>query len=231
MQKNTIKQNFDRFKDAEWFDPNLRVIVGGLGNIGSYLTFFLSRLGYTIVGYDDDTVDAVNLGGQLYGYSSLGKKKTKAIAKTLEEYSLTKQTKFINKTERFKNTSDPAPYMFSCFDSMQSRNVMFYNWLSVAEKNAVKKPIFIDGRTTAETGIIFCVTLDNMHKYPDTLELDKVLPDLQCSLKATSHNGGMIGSLMVACFVNHIYNLKMKENIREVPFKVTYELPTLTFGE
>jgi tRNA A37 threonylcarbamoyladenosine dehydratase len=56
------KQTQERFKDAPFFNPNLSVIIAGLGGIGSHLSYILSRQGYDTYLYDFDTIDTVNVG-------------------------------------------------------------------------------------------------------------------------------------------------------------------------
>jgi hypothetical protein len=230
MKKAKIKQNFDRFKDMTWFSPQFKypIIIGGMGNIGSYLAFYLSRLGFKIYGYDNDIVEEVNFGGQLYSYSQIGKKKVAAVGELVKEFS--NSSKFVPMDELYLPDSMISPFMFSAFDNMESRATMFKNWRSplYAEDSAVQ-PIFIDGRTTIETGIIFCVTQKTANSYVETLELSKNLPDMACSAKATAHNGAIIASFMAGCFVNHLTNMKSKKEVREVPFKINYELPSMTF--
>ena len=53
-----IKANYARFKGADWFKivQDQEIVLAGLGGIGSYVSFFLSRLGpkYLYL-FDDDS--------------------------------------------------------------------------------------------------------------------------------------------------------------------------------
>ena len=62
----------------------------------------------------------------------------------------------------------------------------------------------------------------------DELFDDSEIEEERCSMKATSHCGAMIASYMVAVFNNYVANFIEKGNFREVPFKMYYDLPTLT---
>ena len=64
-----------RFNLADWYSPNLKIVIGGVGGIGSYLSFFLSRQEAELFVYDFDTIEEHNLGGQLYRTNDIGSKK------------------------------------------------------------------------------------------------------------------------------------------------------------
>ena len=49
-----------------------------------------------------------------------------------------------------------------------------------------------------------------------------------CSFKATSHCGAMVAGYMISTFNNYVANFKEKADLREIPFKMYYDLPTLT---
>ena len=52
-----------RFKDAPWFPvASEPVLIGGAGGIGSWLTFFLAKIGFSPIVYDFDTIEEHNLG-------------------------------------------------------------------------------------------------------------------------------------------------------------------------
>ena len=76
-----------RFKGAEWYSEDLenyRILVGGAGGIGSWLTYFLYKIGLNITIVDSDRVEEHNLGGQLLSGFDLGKYKTEAVANMLK---------------------------------------------------------------------------------------------------------------------------------------------------
>lgn len=58
---STVQQS--RFKDAPWFPKHDELcMVGGAGGIGSWLCYFLTKIGFKIHLYDFDTVEDHNLG-------------------------------------------------------------------------------------------------------------------------------------------------------------------------
>lgn len=52
----------DGFKDAPFFNPNLSVVIGGLGGIGSNVSYNLCRQNYEMFLYDFDSIEIHNLG-------------------------------------------------------------------------------------------------------------------------------------------------------------------------
>ena len=72
------------------------------------------------------------------------------------------------------------------------------------------------------------VNLDYYHE-EEFFEDDEV-PDAPCSFRATSHNPAIMAGLMVGVLNNKVTNKKMGQVFREVPYKIEYELPTMTFA-
>lgn len=220
--KITENTKHGRFKDAKWYDGNpLDIIVGGAGGIGSWASLFLARIGHNLYIFDNDTIDESNMAGQLYQVNQIGINKAEATKaniinftglKTVETYGL------------YDENSPTAPIVFSCFDNMRTRKLMFEKWK--AEEN---REIFIDGRMLAEVGMIFCVTKGQESNYEAELFDDAEVREAPCSFKATSHCGGLIGSLMVSGLNNYIVNKKMECDFNELPFKFTFELPLFNF--
>lgn len=210
-----IDNTKSRFRDALWFSKieqyKIPIIVGGVGGIGSWLTLFLSRVVSSetpIIIYDTDLVEEVNLAGQLYKITDIGKSKTNAVKKITEEFS--KNVNIITET-RYDNSSLSSPVMFSAFDNMAARRVMFDNW----KKESVKynESIFIDGRLLAEQLQVFFVTPERIPLYEKHLFTDDKVAELSCSYKQTSHFAATIAAKMVQGFTNWFI-----KDITELPF-------------
>ncbi len=220
MAERTINPRSVRFSDASWYRPNIDVMVGGAGGIGSWLSLFLARQECNIYLYDDDVIDETNLGGQLYASNHIGLSKADATAEVVNSFT----GKLIDKLGRYTPKSMTGPVVFACFDNMASRKLMFEDWL-----DCPKRQIFIDGRMLAENFQVIAVTADTIDRYAkEELFEDSEVEEERCSMKATSHCGAMIASYMVAVFNNYVANFIEKGNYREVPFKMYYDLPTLT---
>jgi len=209
-----------RFSDTPWFRPGIPVTIGGIGGIGSWLAFFLARQECDIYLQDMDIVDETNLGGQLYGSNYIGMSKENAMNSIIQNFSGNLE---VHQMGKWTEDSFPTPVMFSCFDNMAARKMMFNSW-----KKQSRRAIFIDGRMLCESAQVLAVTKGKEGQYEEELFDDSEVEDLECSLKATSHCGAMTASYMVAVFNNMVANTVKKSNFREVPFKILFELPTIT---
>lgn len=207
-----------RFSGLDWFKSEfepVRIVVGGQGGIGSWLTLLLSRVSNnaSIYCYDHDTIEQHNIGGQLFSHKDLGKRKAIAMHQMVKDYGI----KNINPlTQKFEEGSYFAPVMFSCFDNMKARKDMFETWLSTVTNDNEK--LFVDGRLLAENYEIYFVTPDKADRYRETLFDDNEIEDVPCSEKQTSHFAASIAADMIKGYTNWLSNRKY--DTREVPFKV-----------
>lgn len=224
MQKEetvNINNKHARFQDAQWYGEPLDIIVGGAGGIGSWTSMFLSRIGHSLYIFDNDTIDETNMAGQLYGVKQIGVNKAEATKQNIELFTDNKNT---NVFGLYDENSPTGPIVFSCFDNMKARKLMFEKWKAQEDRD-----IFIDGRMLAEIGMIFCVTKGKEADYEAELFDDSEVREAPCSFKATSHCGALIGSLMVSGLNNFIVNKKLGDDFRDLPFKFTFELPMFNF--
>ena len=223
--------NFDSFKDAPWFDDSYTVTIGGLGNIGSWTSLLLARMGYSLYLYDYDIVEARNVGSQFYCIDDIGKTKTLAMRDHINNLTSNYKINLFGKYERESLASD---IMISCFDNMKARKLMFEKWLEYQTSKKVRHPkevnIFIDGRSQAEVGYVFTVkSRSEAKRYKEYLFQDDDIPDAECSFKSTSHNGSMIASIITTTLANHITNKKTGKKGRVVPFMIDYQLPIVNY--
>jgi hypothetical protein len=217
-----MEAQYNRFKDALWFSENPEtVMIGGAGGIGTWLSFFLSRIGNNCVIYDDDLIEEHNMGGQMFKVKDLGIPKVNAISNIIYEFCGKTPHIFNEKIDR----NSPTHYfMFSAFDNMKARKDMFEVWKK-SIPNCPVTPIFIDGRLELEQLQIFCVTPDKIEEYEKYLFDDDEVEDAPCTLKQTSHCAAMIGSLMTAFFTNHLTNIHEREKVRDIPFFYEFFIP------
>ena len=219
-----------RFQGLDWYSQDNApvVVVGGAGGIGSWLSFFLARANFNVILSDFDTVEEHNIGGQLFKRNQIGRYKAEAVGRNVSEFS----TNTIN-AQIVKITEETATheFMFSAFDNMDARRAMFKVWKR--SWNSMNRPIFIDGRLNAEQFQIFCVTPENADEY-ERIHLfnDSEVEDAPCSAQQTTHTAAMIAGHMVGFFTNHITNINLREEVREIPFMYEYFTPmNLTVSE
>lgn len=219
-----------RFQGLDWYSQDNApvVVVGGAGGIGSWLSFFLARANFNVTLSDFDTVEEHNIGGQLFKRNQVGMYKAEAVGRNVSEFS----TNTIN-AQIVKITEETATheFMFSAFDNMDARRAMFKVWKR--SWNSMNRPIFIDGRLNAEQFQIFCVTPENADEY-ERIHLfnDSEVEDAPCSAQQTTHTAAMIAGHMVGFFTNHITNINLRDEVREIPFMYEYFTPmNLTVSE
>lgn len=233
MDNITAPVYHERFKDAPWYGKKEIVTVGGAGGIGSWLTLFLSRIGHEILLYDFDTVEPVNLGGQLYGMRHVGKTKTDALASVVDMLC---GEHLIHQMGRFgtgpNENAIVSNICFLGFDNMDARKLMAEAWFKHQESKKSRVPgevnILIDGRMEAETGMVYAITspADYKRYMENDMFADSDVPMAPCSYRGTTHNGARMASEMVNVLNAHIANKRRGQIIREVPYKIEYELPT-----
>lgn len=209
-----VDEATSRFSSAIWYEniQKKTVILAGVGGIGSYIGFLLARMKpASMFIYDDDIVEAVNMSGQLYGQSDLGRSKVSALADMIRNYAGYSSVFAIN--ERFTNESEASDIMICGFDNMAARKLFFNKWLSHVQSKPEeerKNCLFIDGRLAAEEFQVLCIKGDdeyNINRYSNEyLFSDAEADETICSYKQTTFCANMIASYMVNLFVNFCAN-------------------------
>lgn len=232
-----IDESTSRFSGAEWFQEiqKARIIVAGCGGIGSNLIFQLARMapaGITI--YDDDTVERVNMAGQLFSIHDLTKAKVNAIADMVYNYTNMSRMQAIK--ARFEADTEAGDIMMCGFDNMAARKIFFNAWKSHVESKPVEernKCLFLDGRLSIDTLQILCIKGDdsyNMKRYSNEfLFLDSQADATVCSMKQTTYLACMIGSLMVNLFTNFVAGTLDPVIPYDLPFFTEYDAQNMLF--
>lgn len=206
-----------RFSGATWFKAGPQdLIIGGVGGIGSWLALFLGRIGHNLHLFDGDLIEEVNLAGQFYNNSQVGILKVKAVEDNIKAFC--NNQVYINTW--YTSDSLTGPFVFSAFDNMKARKLMFEKWAEQEDRE-----LFIDGRLLMEVGTVFCVQKGQEDLYRETLFDDEELAELPCNYKATSHCGAFIGSLMTSMFNNYLTNKVIGAEASSVQFQTDFNLP------
>lgn len=229
-----VSEETSRFSSAIWFEEiqKQNVILAGLGGIGSYVAYLLSRLQIgNLHLFDGDIVESANMSGQMYGHSVIGCNKTTACANNLLEFSSFYR---YNLLSRYTESSIAGPIMICGFDNMQARKTFFNRWEDYCNNaSRLDNLLFIDGRLAAEEFQIFCIKGNDFYHrnlYRERfLFSDREAEQTICSYKQTTHCANMIASFMVNLFVNHIANQCNPLMERPVPFYTMYDSERMFF--
>ena len=230
-----VDEATSRFSSAIWYDNIKKKIVtlAGVGGIGSYVGFLLARMkpAFMFI-YDDDIVEAVNMSGQLYGQSDLGRPKVSALAGMIRNYA--GYGNVFAMIERFTDESEASDIMICGFDNMAARRLFFNKWVNHVQSKPEeerKNCLFIDGRLAAEEFQVLCIKGDdeyNINRYNDEfLFSDAEADETICSYKQTTFCANMIASYMVNLFVNFCANQCEPIIDRDLPFLTTYNAETM----
>lgn len=230
-----IDNTTSRFSSAIWYEniQKKTIILAGVGGIGSYVGFLLARMKpASMFIYDNDIVEDVNMSGQLYGYSDLGRPKVTALTEMIRNYASYGSVFAIN--DRFTNDSEASDIMICGFDNMEARKMFFNEWLAHVDSKPVKERancLYIDGRLAAEEFQVLCIKGDdefNINRYANEfLFSDAKADETVCSYKQTTFCANMIASYMVNLFVNFCANQCNPLIDRDLPFLTTYNAETM----
>lgn len=238
MENMTELESTQRFSSAIWHKKiqEQEIVLAGIGGIGSYVLFLLSRMKpRQIYAYDPDTVEYVNLAGQLYSKNDVGIAKVDSVTRMVHIYS--DYYGVSSYMERFTETSPTKNIMICGFDNMAARKLFYSRWKahvnSKVSEEEKAKCLFIDGRLNAEEFQVLCVTGNNpyaMQKYEsDWLFDDSQVEEAVCSYKQTTYMANMIGSVMVNLFTNFCANMCNPLIERDIPFISRYDGATMFF--
>jgi len=228
-------ESSSRFSSAIWFNEiqKQNVTVAGVGGIGSFVAFLLSRVKpNTITVYDPDYVDATNMAGQFYNASQIGISKIAAIVENIHNFSsYYSVNSFILK---FTEHSIWDKILICGFDNMEARKLAFdvwYNKVSMADENERKDYLLIDARLAAEELQVFCIQGNdtyNIENYKNNFLFDDSEAEHTiCSYKQTTFMSNMIASIVVNLFVNFVANKCEPIIDRALPFYTTYSAETM----
>jgi sulfur carrier protein ThiS adenylyltransferase len=230
-----VDEATSRFSSAIWYEniQKKTVILAGVGGIGSYVGFLLARMKpASMFIYDDDIVETVNMSGQLYGQSDLGRPKVSALAEMIRNYAGYSSVFAIS--ERFTDESEASDIMICGFDNMAARRLFFNKWVNHVQSKPEeerKNCLFIDGRLAAEEFQVLCIKGDdeyNINRYNNEfLFSDAEADETICSYKQTTFCANMIASYMVNLFVNFCANQCEPLIDRDLPFLTTYNAETM----
>lgn len=207
-----------RMSQAPWLSTenfDSRVHLVGLGGIGSWAMLALSKMGVWVHGYDMDTVEDHNIGGQLYGPGHDGMSKSGAMLNICSMLSDDFNTTATNLEVKDFSKLQDARIVALAVDSMRVRKQLYDSW----KKSSI--PHFIDVRMSSEVIHGYVVGRDeqSMSRYEASLFDDDAIPDEDCTFKATTYCGMMAGSVLASAVANILFN-------RPIPEPIALHLPS-----
>lgn len=232
-----LDESTSRFSGAEWYEKikNSRIILAGLGGIGSWCALQLARMTpASIVLYDDDVIEMANMSGQFYGSSDVGNYKVDAVIDSLHRY--TNISNVYGVRERFTSSTEAGNIMMCGFDNMSARSVFFQSWRnhvqSLSEEERAEC-LFLDGRLSIDCLQVFAIRGSdayNMKRYEEKFLFDDSQAEATvCSMKQTTYLACMISSFMVNLFTNFIAETLNPVLPYALPFFTEYDAQNMLF--
>lgn len=226
-----------RFHGAQWYRQIRKYYVSicGLGGIGSYVSYFISRLGVRgLEIFDMDRIESVNLSGQMFSTSDIGMEKTDAVKRLINKYS--PETHVHTRRGRItEETHIDNPIVITGFDNIEARRIVFNSWKEniMINPGIAEEALFIDGRLAAETLQVIAIRgtdLDRMEEYESKYLFNEedAIQEV-CSYKQTSHIAGMIGSIITSIFINFVNNKATGFDFSPVPFFTEFDAQIFNF--
>lgn len=226
-----------RFSGTEWYNAitEKRVVIAGIGGIGSNLAFQIARMHPAVLSlFDPDIVEEANMSGQLFGNGDIGKHKVSAMYEMLCNYA--PSPIIYTHRNRFLATNNPTDIMMCGFDNMEARKTFFNVWKNHVvslEDDRKKECLYLDGRLSIDMLQVFCITGDdtyNMQRYEqEFLFSDAEAEETVCSMKQTTYLASMIASLMTNLFVNFVANSLEPVIPYDLPFFTQYDAQNMLF--
>jgi sulfur carrier protein ThiS adenylyltransferase len=193
-----------------------RVAVIGAGAVGRQVALQLASIGVSsMLLFDHDTVDVVNLATQGYAPEQLGQRKVDATAGDCRR--LHPELRVTVHGERFRRSSarlllDAArpelrPVTFCCVDSITARAVV---WESVRHHSC----FFADARMTAEVVRVLASArpADDEH-YPMTLFNQGEAFAGACTSRSTIYCAAIAAALMVSAFTRWLRDIPPERDL------------------
>ncbi len=164
------------------------ILVVGAGNIGSWTTLGLTKIGFQGVSVlDHDSVEAHNTASQLYGMRHGGMSKVSALSDLVKNLT---STTVVPYEETWNGHG--ANIVISAVDSMMARKQIY-------EGIKKKSSWFIDGRMGGNLIYVYAIPTNDskaMSFYEGKLVDDDQTMDIPCSMQSISYNSMLVSGLI-----------------------------------
>jgi len=212
-----VETHFRQLDIVKPSELSLPITVIGGGAIGSFSVLALAKMGCSnITVWDDDTVEAHNVGNQLSGPSDIDKPKTEVLAeivKTLADIGIKQERR------KYLGQVTDSKVLIVVTDNMSTRKVAY-------ERARNESNFFIDGRMGAEFARIYSFEPFNntlASRYEKTLYDDSEAEDLPCSGRSIIYCPFTIAGLICA-------NVKKFVKGEKTPFEILFDIKQNLFS-
>lgn len=223
-----IKQDkITRWSGADWSSELKDITMVGAGGINSWTILNLSRIGHSLLLFDQDDVDETNVGGgQMFRTEDIGNNKCNSVVKICRQFGC---TNVIDSTQAHfeREVEEYIENICICgVDNMKARKEVFEAWMSGTDGIP---SLFIDGRLTMEMYEVFAIQRNKPEQIEDYrqrhLFSDAETVELDCTTKQSTFSAMGISSMITATLCNWLTNEKLQMEFREVPFYQRMYLP------
>lgn len=204
-------------------DFNDRINVIGCGALGSWLAFFLLKMGFMDVHvYDFDVVEEHNIPNQLFQESQINMKKTDALYGLygLSFDDISDRLTIHDITIDESNASSLTGVVFSCVDSMKARKSIYENCFKYGQATT-----WIEGRIGLFGAYVYSLDTKNSEvtdQYEATLYSDDDAEVSSCGVSQTALPAAVnCASIMLMQLIS-----KFRGNV--LLNKIEYSIPDLT---
>lgn len=166
---------------------NKRINVIGCGALGSWLIFFLLKMGFKNIHiYDFDVIEEHNIPNQLFKENQIKKNKTSAVDEIYKEFFTEDEDrlKIHNIKVTDENASSISGITFCCVDSMMGRKNIYESCYKYGQAE-----LWIEGRIGIFGGYIYTLNKKDSllyEEYEKTLYADEEAEVSACGISQTA---------------------------------------------
>ena len=215
----------DFTKQSELIDVNefkTPIHVIGCGALGSWLTFFLLKMGFkNVTIYDFDTIEEHNLPNQMFPEASIGLAKVDALNMLYNDFfdEEEKRLKIVNERMVPAIAKELEGVVFSCVDSMTVRRVLY----EACVKNG-KADLWIEGRIGLFGAYIYSLNYNTpkmCEAYEQTLYSDEDAEVSACGVSQTALPAA------VCCASNMLMQMISWYRGNDIYNSITFQIPDM----
>lgn len=206
--------------DVNKFDIPIHVI--GCGALGSWLTFFLLKMGFkNVTIYDFDEIEEHNLPNQMFAEEHIGKQKVEALKMTYESYfdDIKERLTVVNERVVPKMAKEFEGIVFSCVDSMSVRRKLYEACVKEG-----KADLWIEGRIGLFGAYIYTLNYNTpkmCEAYEATLYEDEEAEVSACGVSQTALPAA------VCCASNMLMQMISWYRGNDIYNSITFQIPDM----